>query len=1605
MDTFAISSTRDPTQDGRLDWSVKLPPGVDATQAIEILPGLIIPYAWISAAEQPAEIPNGLELVGSSSFTGSVDLNFDNGDTATVLHSSPGVSLTELTFSAKRNGSVPEGITLDQLLPISLIMERTSAGTVRAAGSRDGVQVSFTLSYAPNSIQFPLLNLTLQASDTQTSVDPVDGSTILTFSTISRLSEVPIQTLGGTVSGQLDDGAALPTALFTAYADMQQDGQLNWEIANLPGPDAVGLYRPLLPAIALSAAWLTAQETPERLMDGREATGDGSFQATVRMQFPQGQTLILESTSSGLSPEQPDRAVFSIVVSGSYPAGDEFSIGPSLSTPLQQTGVGVLSGRQNLQEVSVSLTITYQPLTPQAVPATLLLLQLSPAEVDTTGLTATIKFSTVAQLMLVQLPTVSATTAAPSVAPTTAVAATTPTVPPTLAPTPSSTPTPPAQVERLIGTLDSLAVSATADPAQDGKLDWSVRLPPGVDATQALALLPGLAIPYAWISAAEQPTQLPDGLDLVGSSSFTGSVILTFDNGDMVMVLHSSPGVSPTELTFSAERNGSVPEGITLNQLLPISLIMERTSAGTVRAVGSRDGVQVSFTLSYAPNGIQFPLLNLTLQASDTQTSVDPVDDSMILTFSTTSQLSEVPIQTLGGTVSGQLDDSAALPTALFTAYADMQRDGQLNWEIADLPGTDAVGLYRPLLPAIALSAAWLTAQETPESLMDGREATGDGNFQATVRIQFPQGQMLILESTSSGLSPEQPDRAVFSIVVSGSYPAEEEFSIGRSLSTTLQQTDVGVLSGQQNLQGVSVSLTITYQPLTPQAVPATLLLLQLSPAEVDTTGLTATIKFSTVAQLMLVQLPTVSATTAAPSVAPTTAVAATTPTVPPTLAPTPSATPTPPAQVEHLIGTLDSLAVSATADPAQDGKLDWSVRLPPGVDATQALALLPGLAIPYAWISAAEQPTQLPDGLDLVGSSSFTGSVVLTFDNGDMVTVLHSSPGVTPTELTFSAERNGSVPEGITLDQLLPISLIMERTSAGTVRAVGSRDGVQVSFTLSYAPNGIQFPLLNLTLQASDTQTSVDPVDGSTILTFSTTSRLSVIAIQTVTGSVEGQLDDGAMLPGAFITALVSGEGDSQLNWNISNLRSLDAVNIYQPLLPAIVLSVAWLHADNNSEQLINGQEATKSGQFIASVHVQFPGGQILTVDTTSSGVSIEEPNVAAVDFFVSGNYPSEADLSSIQSLSLLLEQTEIGTISGRRTLSQGLHINLTISYIPLIPETFPRTLLSVQLSSAEVVATGSTFGIQFDSKSVLTLFQQPSATLSLLPSSTTADSSVSVVTSTTLPLPTPTPPDQEMLLRGTVSGAALPTVEIFASRDMQIGSRFEWIVRNFSTLEELDLYRPLLLFIPLSAALLTSGEQFNIITGDTKMNLTIVVVFSPGRTLRVETSSSVENGRQMFHQVEFSGYYPTISEIAPLFSVSLIMGQNERGYLTGEQTLQGGIKISIVGNYLASDFNPEQTFLLTAMTHSSEALGLSFAISSISMFKVTVGVLSSSVSSSIIPTSKATLSSRISRLSSVALISPRPSPLIPTVCKFLSFASLVAQLIGGKVNNKLLL
>ena len=1057
---------------------------------------------------------------------------------------------------------------------------------------------------------------------------------------------------------------------------------------------------------------------------------------------------------------------------------------------------------------------------------------------------------------------------------------------------------------------------------------------------------------------------------------------MNFTSGEKATILHSSPGVTLSELSFSAQLNGSAPENVGLEQLLPISLILERTSDGNVRAVGSRDGVLVTFTLSYVPRGIQFPLLNLTLEASDTDTTVDPEDGSTVLTFSTTSRLSEVQIQTLGGTINGRLDDGVELATVRLTAYADQLRDGQLNWEIADLRGSEDIRRYRPLLPAIALSAAWLTAQEDPEQLMDGREATGNGMFESTVRMQYPQGQTLTLQSTSSGLSPERPQRAVFDVVISGSYPSEEELSVGRSLSLPLQQTAVGVLSGQRSLeQGVIVSLGISYQPLSLQAVPSALLHVQLSPAEVNSTGVTSTIKFTAVAQLVLAPLPT---TIPAPTSTPTT------PAIVPTQTPVP--TPTPLAPLDRINGSLDSLSVSARRDPMQDGKLDWSVRLPFGTETQQVLALLPGLTIPYAWIAAEENPAQLPDGLELIGSSSFTGSVVLNFTSGEKATILHSSPGATLNELSFSAEYSGSIPGVIVLAQLFPTSLIIERSFDGRVWALGFMDRVQITFAFNYVPNGIQFPLLNLTLEISDIVTSVDAVNASTIVSFSTISRLSEALTHTLEGSITGQLDPDLLLPVTRVTVLVVGD-NGQLTWSISELPDSNAIDLFQILYPAIALSVSWLHADSHSGQLNDGQKVTGNGQFTAVLRVRLASELILTINTTSHGFTTEDPRISVLEVVISGSYPSTIDFSNMQSFSLVLEQAGNGLLLGQQLLSKDLHIDLTIAYIPEPEyENIPRSILSVQLSALEIVAIGSTFSIQFGSRAVLNLLQQPSKTINLLPSTTAMDF---VSSSLTIPLPTPTPPDQDVLLRGTIKGTTLPIAEVIASRDTQ-PNRLEWIVRNFSAPQELELYRPLLPFIPVSATLITGGEQFKIVTDETEMNLTIIVELFPGGILRIEASSSIQSRGQIFHQIEFSGSYPAVSEVAPFYSFSMIMEQDDKGCISGEQVLQGGHRITIMSNYLPFDFNPDEAFLLTVMTQSPEALGLSFVMSSTSVFKTMLDMLSSSVPS-VSPTSGVILSTGTVGVSSIAAVSsPRPPPPLHPVCKFRLFASSIARVMN---------
>ena len=110
---------------------------------------------------------------------------------------------------------------------------------------------------------------------------------------------------------------------------------------------------------------------------------------------------------------------------------------------------------------------------------------------------------------------------------------------------------------------------------------------------------------------------------------------------------------------------------------------------------------------------------------------------------------------------------------------------------------------YLPLLPALSLPYGWLIADQTPQNILNGLELTGSGIFSAIVTIDFGNGQIVIVEHVSQGLSTVSPGLLRFSIQVSGSYPdAFDTSSVLLPTSINLyQQTDES-LSGNVSRSG-----------------------------------------------------------------------------------------------------------------------------------------------------------------------------------------------------------------------------------------------------------------------------------------------------------------------------------------------------------------------------------------------------------------------------------------------------------------------------------------------------------------------------------------------------------------------------------------------------------------------------------------------------------------------------------------------------------------------------------------------------------------------------------------------------------------------------------
>ena len=578
--------------------------------------------------------------------------------------------------------------------------------------------------------------------------------------------------LNGILSGNITETAILNTSVTAVNAS--QDGQLDWRVI-FGNAGKADTYFPLLPSLTLPYGWLMALETPQKLQDGLELTGNGRFNASVTLSFESGEELTLQHTSQGLSPQQPGRLIFNSRVSGSHPQDFDASSLLPLAIILTEQTPGNVQGTLTQASVTLNISITYQPedvTTPRpAIGVTL-------EHQDLSSNSEQITFSSVSTIQQV-----------------------------TLAGT-------------LQGSINSVVVPegsirAIVDPDIDGQLTWNISAREQGEAQRYLPFLPALTLPAGWLTADERPNELRNGLESGGDGRMNATVQLSFPSGETLQVeVSSTNGVTSTQpllLEYSAQISGSYPDSFNASQLLPLALPVYEDTAGLLRGEQVLAGnVTISISINYFPINPEAsrPALILTLEQTGTQFH----DNGRIITFSTHSTLTRADaVQELQGTLRGTLNQQVLAQTQI-TGIVNTSVDGQLNWSIILGDGVPA-NIYLPLLPSLTLPYGWLTASETPPELQDGLELTGNGHFTASVLLSFESGEELTLQHTSQGLSLQQPGRLIFNSQVSGSHPQDfDAFSL-LPLAIILTEQTPGNVQGTLTQASVTLNISITYQP------------------------------------------------------------------------------------------------------------------------------------------------------------------------------------------------------------------------------------------------------------------------------------------------------------------------------------------------------------------------------------------------------------------------------------------------------------------------------------------------------------------------------------------------------------------------------------------------------------------------------------------------------------------------------------------------------------------------------------------------------------------------------------------------------------------------
>ena len=437
------------------------------------------------------------------------------------------------------------------------------------------------------------------------------------------------------------------------------------------------------------------------------------------------------------------------------------------------------------------------------------------------------------------------------------------------------------------------------------------------------------------------------------------------------------------------------------------------------------------------------------------------------------------------------------IPRTQITGTVDMRQQGIVDWSITYGSGP-TLSAYLPLLPALSLPYGWLIADQTPQNIYNGLELTGSGMFSAIVTIDFGNGQIVIVEHISQGLSTVSPGLLRFSIQLSGSYPdAFDTSSVLLPTSINLYQQTAGSLSGNASRSGITISVEIVYNtqiiPPPPQDQ-SIQLILRHNPIRNSSTGLA----FTSSSTLLFVV-----------------------------------------SQISGSAGgtvnndTLSVAQITGTVDSEISSRVSWSLTIDPDTEqAMRYLYLFPAFILPAGWLTASQSPQQLRNGLETSTDATFTATVTLSFPSGEILIIEISSGGQRPQQpgtYDYTFTLSGSSPDGFDTLQILQYPILLEQSAQGTVTGtLNIPTQVTVMVTIVYPGREIAIP------------------DGvSLLLIFTTIQQPTLVGSSTIVFTVDTQLLPSPVGPTTAVlpsTSLISATSTTPLFTTVAQTTTLPA-------------------------------------------------------------------------------------------------------------------------------------------------------------------------------------------------------------------------------------------------------------------------------------------------------------------------------------------------------------------------------------------------------------------------------------------------------------------------------